>query len=130
MKEFQKKCAAIWRELVVLREEYAALLLTIVWSATSTIYAPDGESSAWFARSGAMMVLYALIIEFQLASLMLKNITGAVVVAGLGVPAAVPHEIMHKRLAITAHIFMITGTMIWAYGDVFYELMSSIYSVG
>ncbi|MPQ77513.1 hypothetical protein [Hydrogenovibrio sp. JE_KL2] len=101
-------------------KEYFLLTVAFAWSMFSYFFTLSGTQEVWFARSGALMVFAAVTVEFRLAGILQKSISDANTVAGLGIPAGVSVPKANKILAITAHLFALTGTLIWAYGDLFY----------
>jgi hypothetical protein len=106
--------------LKVLKEnkyEFALLGLAFLWvvgSFFASLACPKGN---WFCRSGAVMVLLAVIVEFHLGNLQQAENSTASVVAGLGIPFSGDLPKIKQHLARAAHIFAIVGTLIWGYGD-------------
>ena len=106
--------------LKVLKEnkyEIALLGLALLWVVGSFIASLACPKGNWFSRSGAVMVLLAVIVEFHLGKLQQAENSTASVVAGFGVPFPGDLPIVKQRLATAAHIFAISGTLIWGYGD-------------
>lgn len=80
---------------------------------------PEGETlSSWFHRSGSIMVIIAIWAEYKLFSLNdyfdLHNIR---VYGPIDTPKI--YKSMYVLVSTIAAIGMISGTLIWGYGDVF-----------
>lgn len=87
------------------------------------------KDTTWFARSGAILVLFAAIVEYRLSSFLFDDIHSAAVKNAalstfednklLRALTAIKPKPPKSRatLAITSHIFIIIGTFIWGYGD-------------
>jgi hypothetical protein len=87
----------------------------------------------WFARSGAILVLFAAIVEYRLSLFLFDDIHNAAVKNAIknsviasfednkfiqALTAIKPKPPKPRAtLAITSHIYIITGTLIWGYGD-------------
>ena len=89
--------------------------LWVVFSFVASVFHPEGN---WFSRSGAIMVLLALFVEYRVGTAQKAKISEATVIAGLGI--SMPSELpkIKRRIAITALWFAIVGTLIWGYGDI------------
>lgn len=92
-----------------------AILLPVL--AFYGVLIPQGEENpVWFQRSGALVVIFAVWIEFKLFSINgIINPTGATYsqLAELTNLFSLKHKIASYLAAITA----ISGTLIWGYGD-------------
>ena len=72
----------------------------------------------WFMRSGSIMVLLAVIVEYKLNQKTLKNINQKSKMSTVtGFPTNLLNSKEHNRVSIFAHSFAILGTIIWGYGD-------------
>lgn len=73
----------------------------------------------WFARSGSLMVLLAVVVEFRNLNLQqLLNDNSARIsrnVSGILRPTKQPY--FRQVLINVAHILVVIGTIIWGYGD-------------
>lgn len=97
--------------------EYTLLFFGFLWSLVSYFYSISGEPDIWFARSGAILVLFAIIVEYRLSKMLQTEINNSNVVAGLGIPAGVSVPKANSILSIVTHITVLLGTIVWAYGD-------------
>jgi hypothetical protein len=102
---------------LVLRKEISLLLIGVLWSVFSYFFTLYGEPDIWFTRSGAVLVLMAVIVEFRLGIIQQRNSSRSTVVAGLGIPNSSRSPSENKNVAAVAHVLAVTGTLIWAYGD-------------
>ncbi|MEZ8804263.1 hypothetical protein AB6D78_24195 [Vibrio splendidus] len=108
-----------------------ASLISIVLDIYSVQVSP-GETVAWFARSGAVVVLFSVIVEYRLSSYVFDDIHKAAVKNGVknsiignndnkliqaltNRKANVPKA--RSDLAFVSHALVIIGTVIWGYGD-------------
>ncbi|MDD2319358.1 MAG: hypothetical protein PHO83_04825 [Geobacteraceae bacterium] len=99
------------------RYEFALLGLALLWVGGSLLASLAWPKGNWFCRSGAVMVLLAVIVEFHLGNLQQAENSNASVIAGLGIPVSGDLPKIKQHLAKAAHIFAISGTLIWGYGD-------------
>jgi hypothetical protein len=99
------------------KTEILILALAVFWVACSftvTLMYPEGN---WFGRSGAVMVLLSLFVEFRIGKAQQSNVSSASVAAGLGIPIGSDLPVTKQRIARTALWFAVLGTLIWGYGD-------------
>jgi len=76
------------------------------------------NEEVWFARSGAVMVLLAVIVEYRLNNEVVKKISNTIQTAILTkLPITVSIQKERKLIAKITHSFVILGTLIWGYGD-------------
>jgi hypothetical protein len=80
----------------------------------------------WFGRSGALVVLSAAIVEYRIFQWFPRRINAAIV-AGKITKLPVPVSILKAdRVASKiAHVMIILGTLIWAYGDLLERVLPS-----
>jgi hypothetical protein len=116
--------------------EWSILLIAISFAGISIIFdIQSAEDTAWFARSGSIVVLLAVIVEFRLSSYIYEDVLKAaqesarnkglkvsdnsLVQANIDAKKTVKPEVPKSRriLSYCAHILVITGTIIWGYGD-------------
>lgn len=77
----------------------------------------DNEN-LWFVRSGSIMVLLAVIVEYKLNQRTLKNINRKSNMSTFsGLPINLLNSQKHTQVSLIAHSFIILGTLIWGYGD-------------
>jgi hypothetical protein len=94
------------------------LIIASIWVVLSYFIPFTDDEGVWFARSGAIMVLLAVIVEFRFNNIVVKKISSTIKKAVLSKSAldtGIQKE--QKNIAITAHIFVVLGTIIWGYGD-------------
>jgi len=102
----------LWIESII-------LTVAVIWVILSNFIVLAGDANMWFARSGAILVLAAVVVEFSLGKKLLEEISNATVVAGVGCPVPVSVPKQNDFISIAAHICAVTGSIIWAYGDLF-----------
>lgn len=84
-------------------------------SLCASVYANDG---LWFARSGAIMVLLAVVVDYRVAKVQQNRNAEATMLAGLlQIPMSGDLSKAEQRISRSAHILAIAGTVIWGYGD-------------
>ena len=114
-----------------------SILLTAISFAGISVFCDfqSAEVTTWFARSGSIVVLLAVIVEFRLSSYIYEDVLKAaqesakkkglkvsdnpLVQANIDAKKTVKPEVPKSRkiLSYCAHILVITGTVIWGYGD-------------
>ncbi|WP_199450047.1 hypothetical protein [Vibrio harveyi] len=118
------------------KTEWLLLLAAIIFAAISVVCDfKSPEDTTWFARSGSIVVLLAVIVEFRLSSYIYEDVLKAaqdsakkrgvkvsanpIVQANIDARKTVKPEVPKSRkiLSICAHILVVTGTVIWGYGD-------------
>ena len=118
--------------------EWILLLIGILCSVASILFdVQSTENTIWFARSGAIIVLVSAIVEYRLSSFIYADIAQAAQKTALKlasmpkvsdnrmVEAMVKSNLIikpeaskpRKILSAISHVFIITGTIVWAYGD-------------
>lgn len=108
-----------------------ACLISVVsiYSDLSTV-----KETTWLARSGAILVLFAAIVEYRLSAFLFDDIHKAAVKNAIkntaistfdnnkllqALTAIKPKPPTSRAtLAIISHLFIIIGTVIWGYGDI------------
>lgn len=93
---------------------YAIVGFSLVWGNVD----PDTD---WFRRSGSVMILLAVIVEYQNATLQQRINEKATIGSGtVGGGVAPLDQPGYRRWIVNiAHITIVVGTMIAGYGDVF-----------
>ena len=100
------------------KTEIILLAIASIWVVLSYFIPFTDDEGFWFARSGAIMVLLAVIVEFRFNNIVVKKISSTIkkaVLSKLALDTGIQKE--QKNIAITAHIFVVLGTIIWGYGD-------------
>ena len=73
----------------------------------------------WFARSGSLLVILAVVVEFRNLTLQQRlNDKAAMSSRGLAgslVPTGQPP--IRQIVIVLAHLFVVAGTLLWGYGD-------------
>ena len=76
----------------------------------------------WFARFGALIVLFGVMSEYGLLQKELQTLyqalkgQGASVFGNSGIGDLSPSP-LHQRFALCSHITIVLGTLIWGFGD-------------
>lgn len=99
------------------KTEILILALAVFWVAGSfaaSLVHPEGN---WFCRSGAVMVLLSLFVEFRIGKAQQSQTSSASVAAGLGIPTGSDLPVIKQRIAKAALWFAVLGTLVWGYGD-------------
>ena len=97
--------------------EILILVLAVIWVVLSFVASLIDKEGNWFCRSGAVMVLLSLFVDFRIAKAQQSKASFASVTAGLGIPMASNLPIFKQRIAKAALWFAVLGTLIWGYGD-------------
>ena len=96
------------------------LLIALAWGVCSFIFAYNTNNGGWFSRSGSVIVLICVIVEFRLGNLRQLGFNDAI--------KAFEHDILisgqlpetKKLICWLAHLQVIIGTLIWGYGDLLF----------
>ena len=110
-----KAIKKLWIEIVV-------LIIASIWASISFYLQSLSPDIEWFGRSGAVMTLCAVIVEYRLASYIYEDIHQANFMnkrIDLYVPFKPKVTRERKWVGRFAHLFIICGTLIWGYGDLF-----------
>lgn len=100
--------------------EWVLLAVAVLFSVVSIIADCYSDSLNLFARSGAIVVLAAVVVEYRISSHIYEDIQRAQFLQSkidLSVPLKGKPAPQRKRVAIVAHILVVLGTVIWGYGD-------------
>ena len=111
----------------ILKAYWLDILLIIVSVAWFSISLGDGAE--WFQRSGSILVLCGVIIEFRhlsfsderLTRVLIHDKIGRVVKRGF-----TETDLMHP-ISLIALFMIIAGTVTWAYGDLIYAQFMTEY---
>ncbi len=123
-------------EFTKYKNEWLILLIAIGFAALSMFFdLQSAECTTWFARSGSIVVLLSVIVEFRLSSYVYEDVLQAakestrkaglkihdnpIVQANIEANQTIKPKAPKSRniLSICSHILVITGTVIWGYGD-------------
>lgn len=97
--------------------EILILALAVLWVVGSLVASLVNPQGNWFCRSGAIMVLLSLFVEFRIGKAQQSKTSSASVAAGLGIPMGSDLPIIKQRIAKVSLWFAVLGTLIWGYGD-------------
>ncbi|HCM0798969.1 MULTISPECIES: hypothetical protein [Vibrio] len=122
----------------VYKLEWRLLMGAFLFSGVSLILDFYLGRTDLFMRSGAVVVLFAAIVEYRTSSHILKDIQNAIrkniakdaaidwmfedksqfneLLKAIAVFPPTPTQ-ERKRISLCAHIFLVLGTVIWGYGD-------------
>jgi hypothetical protein len=78
------------------------------------------ESYNWFSRSGSIVVLLSVVVEYRISSHIYEDIQRADFQQSkinLLVPIKAKPTKQRKRVSNAAHFLLVLGTIIWGYGD-------------
>ncbi|TMU24513.1 hypothetical protein E0L35_09705 [Halomonas sp. ATBC28] len=93
-----------------------AVLVALVSVAADYFY----DSWNWFARSGAIVVLLAAVVEYRIYNHIYDDVQRAQfqqTKIDLSVPIKAKPTKERRRVSVAAHVLVILGTVIWGYGD-------------
>lgn len=103
------------KEAIIYRFSYFLLVYSFFMVCVSYFFNTD--DGTWFARSGSVMVLFAVIVEHLLSKIKTHTYSPNAFVNSK--PVMLDRD-MESRYFITkyiAHIYIVIGTLIWGYGD-------------
>ncbi|MDN3520299.1 hypothetical protein [Halomonas ramblicola] len=101
--------------------EAAMMLLAVVpvmISAYASLVTGDGQ---WFQRSGALMVLFSIGVEYH------RSKVQCYATGNTGTRSAVTHILVAsvrrfwKAVPFVCYLSIVTGTLIWSYGDLLFR---------
>ena len=108
-------------------KEIILLLIAGIWVCCSYWKPFTDDEGVWFARSGAIMILCAVIVEFRFNNKVVEKIRGTIkkaAVSKLPLDTGIKKE--QEYIAYAAHIFVGLGTIIWGYGDLIQNLVNRL----
>ena len=82
------------------------------------VYMPNSEEcDVWFQRSGSIIVLLNIFVQYKLSNLNTFFDANA-----YAVPIEIPngYKFFYKCVVILNIAIILTGTIIWGYGDMFF----------
>lgn len=71
----------------------------------------------WFARMGALVVLFGAMSEFALLKLELSQLYSQLESGKIN--KTLPPSRWHQHKALVSHVIVVLGTLIWGFGDLF-----------
>ncbi len=101
-----------------LKIEIALLVISCIILIASLVISYITSDYLWFGRSGSIMTLSAVIVEYRLHNAQLNKIFRRIKQAGMfkGTFNSALSQ-YHRHIARIAHIFVVCGTFVWGYGD-------------
>ncbi len=106
------------------KNEWSLLVGAVLLTITSFILDIYFCGFNWFARSGALMVLLAAIVEFRISGHIYDDIQRSQLTSSIvnsSIPLKAKPTKKRKKIAITAHTLLVVGTIIWGYGDLIWS---------
>ena len=99
------------------------ILLSIALAFCIYSYLTTGSDGIWFSRSGSIMVLLAVIAEFQVnnARMSTAETSSSLEIGGSGIVYKRELSPRYNAFTIIAHIEIISGTVICGYGDCLFK---------
>ena len=94
------------------------LFLAVVSVVVSLCLATQFPNAELFERSGSLVVLFAVIVEFRNSKIQQKiNDKAATTMVGFSsIAIATKQPPIRQFIIISAHTFIASGTLIWGYG--------------
>lgn len=107
-----------WKEYTLIGLAYSFCIFS--WHIEPSYF----EHAEWFSRSGAIMVLLAVVVEYQLAARSYRELLNSIATASVA-PIAPKQPKTENILSKISHVAIILGTVIWGYGDLFFEYIKT-----
>lgn len=104
--------------------EWSLIGVAILVAAVSVIADYYSTDYNWFARSGSVVVLLAAFIEFKVSSHIyddIQRIQFLQATVEMPVPFKAKPTKSRRNVSFVAHILLVTGTIIWGYGDLIWS---------
>lgn len=111
------------RSILKFKLEYLFLLLSVLIVVTSFAIDLCTTSSTFFARSGSLMVLFAVIVEYRISGFIYDDIQKAMLLnSKIDVPIPLKAKPRKDKIFLSriTHGLAIVGTLIWGYGDLLF----------
>lgn len=105
--------------------DFFLLALAIAAPVLSWLYSQYTSESHWFARSGSVMVVIGIILESRLY--IVRQILFQSHGDSTGRGTTLRHAGMRKLESVLTHLVLISGTIVWGYGDlIFYQFRLAV----
>lgn len=104
-----------------LKIEAFLLLAGLAWMLVSFYNSFGDKPEAFFARSGAVVVILAIYVEFQLSKESHKMLHNNFFAKANGLKTIPILPIRHIVLSWCAHTLVVVGTLVWGYGDLWHQ---------
>jgi hypothetical protein len=95
-------------------------MTSFIWVVISFYNSFGYNPETFFARSGAVMVILSIFVEFQLAKESHKMLHNNFFLKNKGYKTIPILPVRHSILSWFAHILVVLGTFVWGYGDLWY----------
>ncbi|MCG3657959.1 hypothetical protein [Aliarcobacter butzleri] len=90
---------------------FFALVFTIL-----LYYFDDGYDNA-FVRSGVILIIFGVTVEYTLSNIKLYENSSSLIVDGHPIQRQKELPKKHKEQKMLAHFYILYGTLIWGFGD-------------
>lgn len=97
------------------------LLLGFGWGVLGFTWACKLDNGLWFSRSGSVIVLLCVIVEFRLGNLRQLGYEDAQKASQHDIVSSGMLPIHKKLIGWIAHVQIILGTIVWGYGDLLFH---------
>ncbi len=97
---------------------FSILTLWMGWSGVF-FYGDRGDAAMWFARSGAIVTIFAAMAEVLMAQYWVGSINQGITSTSISDFAKRHREVILFLQGLSGFLIVI-GTMVWAYGDLIY----------
>jgi hypothetical protein len=104
--------------------EWCIIVVSILIAIDSVIADFYSTSYNWFARSGSVVVLLAAFVEFKISSHIYDDIQRAQFMqeqTKMSVPFKAKPTKSKRKVSLVAHVLLVTGIIIWVYGDLIWS---------
>jgi len=109
-------------EVRIYKISISLLIFSLIWFVASVFLDIAMEDNGSFAhRSGAIIVLFGVVVEFALSNINFKNNSSSVSVEEKLIETAKETPLIYNYLKRTAHVYIIVGTFIWGYIDILWK---------
>ncbi len=126
----QKSRDSIWRLVFLYMKhrkytiEWSLIGVAILVAVISVIADYYSTDYNWFARSGSVVVLLAVFVEFKVSPHIYDDIQRAQFMqteVKMSVPFKAKPTKSRRNISFAAHILLVAGTVIWGYGDLIWS---------
>ena len=100
------------------------LIISLLWLIASVyIDIAKEDNGSFIQRSGAIIVLFGVMVEFALSNIRFIDRSSSVFVEGKPIETTIKIPLKYDLLKNTAHIYIVVGTFIWGYIDCFWKCL-------
>jgi len=100
--------------------EYILLGIAVLFTIASLSVDWYLTSKIWFSRSGSILVLLSVIVEYRIAQYIYNDIQKSLFInKKIKLPIPLKPQPQKEKVVVAriAHSFIVLGTLIWGYGD-------------